>query len=86
MTIIGYNAAGDSVKSLDFFLADYRFADNSKDYIVDKWTVVDLTALGKVNKLTFRFSSSDNGDYGMNTPAYVCLDDLQYETFISNLK
>ena len=86
MTIIGYNAAGDSVKSLDFFLADYRFPDNSKDYIVDKWTLVDLTALGKVNKLTFRFSSSDNGDYGMNTPAYVCLDDLQYETFISNLK
>jgi len=28
MTAIGYNAAGDSVKSVDFYLADYRFDDN----------------------------------------------------------
>ena len=83
MTVIGFNSAGDSLKSLNFYLADYRFADNSKDYIIDKWTILDLSPLGKVSKLTFRFSSSDNGDYGMNTPAYVCLDDLKYETTIS---
>lgn len=83
MTIIGFNSAGDSLKSLNFYLADYRFADNSKDYIIDKWTLLDLSPLGKVSKLTFRFSSSDNGEYGMNTPAYVCLDDLKYETIIS---
>ncbi|MEI7525595.1 MAG: DUF4465 domain-containing protein [Mariniphaga sp.] len=82
MTVIGYNAAGDSVKSLDFYLADFRFTDNTKDYIVNKWTLVNLSSLGKVNKLTFRFSSTDNGDYGMNTPAYVCLDDLEYERSI----
>ena len=79
MTIIGYNAAGDSVRSVDFYLADYRPVDNSKDYIINKWTTVDLTLLGKINKLTFRFSSSDNGSYGMNTPAYMCLDNLKYE-------
>ncbi len=79
VTIIGFNAAGDSIKSVDFFLADYRFEDNTKDYIINKWTTVDLTSLGKINKLTFRFSSSDNGDWGMNTPAYVCLDNLKYE-------
>lgn len=79
LTIIGYNAAGDSVKSVDFYLADYRFDNNSKDYIIKKWTNVDLTSLGKINKVTFRFSSSDNGIYGMNTPAYVCLDNLNYE-------
>ena len=79
MTVVGYNAAGDSVKSVDFYLADYRFDNNSLDYIVDKWTTVDLTLLGKINKLTFRFSSSDNGNWGMNTPSYVCLDNLKYE-------
>ena len=83
MTAIGYNAAGDSVKSIDFYLADYRFDDNSKDYIVSKWSTVDLTSLGLINKLTFRLTSSDNGQYGMNTPAYLCLDNLKYEFTIS---
>ena len=79
MTVIGFNAAGDSVKSVDFFLADYRFDDNSKDYIINKWTTVDLSSLGKINKMTFRFTSTDNGIWGMNTPAYVCLDNIKYE-------
>ncbi len=79
MTVIGYNAAGDSVKSVNFYLADYRSTDNSKDYIVNKWTTVDLSSLGKINKMTFRFASTDNGAWGMNTPAYVCLDNLKYD-------
>ncbi|HEY3390905.1 MAG TPA: DUF4465 domain-containing protein [Prolixibacteraceae bacterium] len=79
MTVIGYNAAGDSVKSVDFYLADYRSDVNSNDYIVNKWTTVDLSSLGKINKFTFRFTSTDNGDWGMNTPAYVCLDNIKYE-------
>jgi len=82
MTVIGFNAAGDSVKSVDFYLADYRFDNNSQDYIINKWTRVDLTPLGKINKLTFRLSSSDNGAWGMNTPSYVCLDNLKYEVVI----
>jgi len=79
LTAIGYDAAGDSVKSVDFYLADYRSDDNTKDYIINKWTTVDFSQLGKINKLTFRFSSSDNGAWGMNTPAFVCLDNLKYE-------
>jgi hypothetical protein len=85
MTIIGFNAAGDSVKSVDFFLSDYRPDDNSKDYIVNKWTTIDLSSLGKINKMTFRFKSTDNGAWGMNTPAYVCLDDLKYEIIRTKL-
>ena len=79
MTVVGFNAAGDSVKSVSFYLADYRFDDNSKDYIVNKWTTVDLSSLGKINKMTFRFASTDNNNWGMNTPAYVCFDNLKYE-------
>jgi len=83
LTIIGYDAAGDSVSSKDFYLADYRSDDNSKDYIINKWTTVDLTFLGIINKITFRFSSSDNGSFGMNTPAIVCLDNIKYDSVIA---
>ena len=79
LTVIGYNAAGDSIGAVNFYLADYRFSNNTNDYIIDKWTPVDLTALGKVNKITFRFSSTDNGTWGMNTPATVCIDNIKYE-------
>ncbi len=79
MSVIGFNAAGDSVKSVDFYLADYRSDDNSKDYIVNKWTTIDLSSLGKINKFTFRFASTDTGEWGMNTPAYVCIDNIKYE-------
>jgi hypothetical protein len=78
LTIYGLDENGHEKSNIEFYLADYRFSDNSKDYIVNKWTTVDLTSLGAVNQLTFKFQSSDNGDWGMNTPAYVCLDDIVY--------
>ncbi len=62
--------------SVDFYLADYRFEDNSMDYIVDDWTYVDLSSLGPVDSLSFTLSSTDTGIYGMNTPAYFCIDNL----------
>jgi hypothetical protein len=78
LTINGLDSTGHLISKVDFYLADYRFADNSKDYIINKWTTVDLTSLGAVNQLTFTFQSSDNGDNGINTPTYVCVDDLVY--------
>jgi hypothetical protein len=43
---------------------------------IDKWTYVDLTEFGKVDAIFFTLTSSDNGDYGMNTPAYFCMDNF----------
>ena len=31
----------------------------------------------EVKKLHFSLSSTDNGDWGMNTPAYFCMDDIK---------
>ncbi len=76
LTITGVNAGGQTTGSVDFYLADFRFADNSKDYIAQPWTFVDLSALGAVSKLNFKLSSSDNGAFGMNTPAYFAMDGL----------
>lgn len=76
LTITGVDAGGAASGSVDFYLADYRFADNSQDYVVRDWTFVDLSSLGTVSGLRFALASSDNGDFGMNTPAYFALDDL----------
>jgi len=78
LEIFGLDASGHSLDSLSFYLADYRFADNSKDYIVNKWTKIDLTKLGAVNQIKFTFKSSDVGDWGINTPTYLAIDDLIY--------
>lgn len=78
LEICGLDSTGHQVSMLDFYLADYRSSDNTQDYIINKWTTVDLTSLGAVNQITFKFQSSDNGDWGMNTPSYVCIDDIVY--------
>lgn len=75
LSITGSNG-GTSTGTVDFYLADFRFADNSLDYIVDDWAFVNLGSLGTVDSLSFALSSSDNGDFGMNTPAYFALDNL----------
>ncbi len=72
----GIRADGSLTSPVDFYLADFRFTDNSQDYIVNDWTWVDLSGLGNVVGLQFSLSSTDNGAYGMNTPAYFALDDL----------
>ena len=75
LTIRGFN--GVSVTgTVDFHLADFRFSDNGLDYIVDDWTWVDLTGLGEVTSLEFALSSSDVGQWGMNTPAYFAMDNM----------
>ena len=77
LIISGLDAAGNKTGSVDFYLADYRFADNSLDYIVDAWTYVDLSSLGTVSKLSFDVASTDVSPYGINTPAYFAIDKLQ---------
>jgi hypothetical protein len=67
--------------SVDFYLADYQFTSNCYDYILHEWTWVDLTPLGDIVKtLHFELSSSDIGAWGMNTPSYFAIDNLQYST------
>jgi hypothetical protein len=62
--------------SVEFYLADYRFSDNSQDYIIKDWTWVDLSSLGNADSLLFTLSSSDVGQWGMNTPAFFCVDNI----------
>jgi hypothetical protein len=76
LTITGKNNNDDVIGKVEFYLADFRFDDNSQDYIIDTWEFVDLTLLGVVKKLEFSLSSSDVGVWGMNTPAYFAIDTI----------
>jgi len=76
ITAEGIDKEGNSTGTIDFYLADFRFENNAKDYILENWKWFDLSSLGNVIKVQFTMSSSDAGQYGMNTPAYFCLDNL----------
>lgn len=80
LTIRKYLNGQLSTDSIDFYLADYRFANNTQDYLVDEWTYIDLSGLGQADSLSFELSSSDVGAFGMNTPAYFCIDNVVTES------
>lgn len=75
VTIEGF-LGGSATGSVVFYLADYRFANSLEDYVVDEWTFVDLSGLGQVDELRFSFGSTDVGDFGINTPTYLAMDNL----------
>ncbi len=87
LTIKAYRAGELSTDSVNFYLADYRFEDNSQDYIIDDWQFIDLSTLGAVDSLSFALSSTDNSPmFGMNTPAYFCIDDVMLSNSVTNTR
>jgi hypothetical protein len=73
----------ERLESMEIYLADFRGPDEA-DFIADQWIEVDLTLLydgfassgDHVATLEFSLESSDIGDFGMNTPAYIAIDEL----------
>ena len=79
LTVYGISEAGDTTGTVEYYLADFRSENSSEDYIVNDWEWIDLSSLGEIIKLRFSLSSTDVGDWGMNTPAYFCFDRLNYQ-------
>lgn len=73
LSITGKDASGAETGTVDFYLAD------GTD-IVNTWQWVSLTSLGAVKTLEFTLTSSDTGEWGMNTPAYFAMDSLNCAT------
>ena len=81
LAIHGRDATGAPTGSVDFFLADFRLSDNSRDYVIDEWIDVDLTGLGaNVKWLEFEMETTDVGMFGANTPLYFALDNLTIQS------
>ena len=75
LEVVGIKADDSYTENtVEFYLADFRFEDNSEDYILDEWSWVNLGALGNVTGLEFRISSSDTSMSMLNTPAYFAMD------------
>ena len=72
----GFAGTGNTIGSITIDLADYTFADNSQDFIVEGWQSVDLSSLSDARSLAIEFESSDTGPFGINTPTYIALDNL----------
>jgi hypothetical protein len=60
-------------------LADFTYANNTLDYVANAWSDFDLSPAGFVSYLVFSFESTDAGEYGINTPTYVCIDNIYGE-------
>ena len=73
LTVFGVGADGQDTGSVEFHLAD--FVDQHTG-VVDDWSWMNLQELGDVARLEFALSSSDVGQFGMNTPAYFAIDNL----------
>ena len=73
-TVTGTRLDG-SVATVDIDLAkdgDYAW----------RWLYADMSTLGKVTSLSFTFTGSRSNDWGVLTPAYICLDDIEVEVEI----
>jgi hypothetical protein len=83
---------GSEVASTKFYLADFRFEDNSKDFILDDWRYIHLTNNIEsldIDSMVFSYESSDEGEFGVNTPKYFCMDDFnsfEPSTFTTSAK
>jgi hypothetical protein len=85
LIVRGYLNGVLKTDTVNFYLADFRSADNSKDYIVNDWQWVDLTSLGDVDSISFRLGSSDAGQFGINTPGFFCIDNFTTRDILSGV-
>lgn len=63
-------------QSVECYVVDYR---DGKRFAATNWELFDLSALrGNLAGLRVHIETSDVGEYGANTPLYICLDDLTF--------
>ena len=75
VTFTGYKGETET-GSVDYYLADFR---DGKTYINKEWVEVDLTPLADATTVMITFDSTDKGQFGVNTPKYVFIDNLTIE-------
>lgn len=83
LTIFAYiNEQKIEGDSLNFYLADYRFEDNTQDYIVNTWETISLhehfpNSIAEIDSISFHLTSTDTTAGFFNTPLFFCIADMQ---------
>ena len=72
--VVNVYSKGEKKHQKRVTLADFRFLDTTKNFLLDTWQKVTLTVEG--DSVVFEMQSSDNGSWGMNTPAFFVVDKL----------
>jgi len=86
VTFQGYFQGALTGVPIEFYLADFRADISANDYILKSWTQANLSAMGIVDSVTYFFRSSDEGNFGINTPTYFCADRIAYNEILTNGK
>ena len=77
LTITFLNNGEVTGDTIEFFMADFRFEDNTQDFILDEWSTIDLSSIENLyDEIQLNLSSTDVGAFGMNTPNYVAIDNF----------
>lgn len=67
----------DTESTVDLmYLADMRDENALEHYILHDWEYVDLSQYGPIKSIYFNFDGSDKGQWGLNTPTYLCIEDF----------
>ncbi len=73
----GFDINGNKLGEVEHYLADFR---DGKSYISTSWETVSLTSLGdKVYKIEISIDGTDKAEWGINTPTYCCIDNIEYK-------
>ena len=68
-------------KEVEYYLANFDSSKDAESGLTNKirtgWNQLDLSGLGdSVCTVAINFEGSDSSAYGLNTPAYVAIDDI----------
>jgi hypothetical protein len=63
--------------SVECYVVDYR---DGKRFVADNWQKFELN-LPATNRIRVTIETTDIGEWGANTPLYICMDDLTYMLF-----
>lgn len=86
VNFMGYlNGEPTDAEPITFYLADFRFEDNSQDYIVSDWAELNLSGLAYVDSIAYTFESSDISEFGINTPKFFCIDQINFDLFVNSV-
>ncbi len=75
----GFDAQGKPTNGgepVEKYICDYRDGASPRVELSTTWQRWDLSGLGAVNRVKFNFAGSDSGQWGLNTPAYICADNI----------